>query len=220
MITEPFPFNDSENVSQSVFSLQRPDDLPVKARNRPVEYFTQGPGYWSGSVTGFYDSEEDIAKIKGFLNQYSDGRQFDLNLSDYFNPFTELKNVATVLTPTESVTVGGQHYLQFSNAVASALSSLKSNNAGKRVGFKRNDYISYKGQLFQLPADQDTTTANRWRIPLFPNIKFDAFRGNISKTSLEIKAALDKERGIPELGYTLDSLGLITIPWVQGVQWG
>lgn len=222
MITEPFPFNHVDNITNSVFSLQRPDDIPIKAVNSPVEYFSQGLGYWSGSVTGVYDDESDIRKINSFLSEYSDGRPFDLDLTYYYNGGFFDRDVLgpgiANFSPTLSVESGGQFYLAYSANQVLQLNILFQTYGAATIGFSKGDYFSYKGQLFQLPANQQKN--GDWRIPLFPNVKFAAFAGSIDSDNLIIKAKLDKERGIPELGYNLENQGVITIPWIQGVKWG
>ena len=214
-LTRPFPFNDHDSIVSESFAIYRPYDIDLPAIGQPPVTFSQGLGYWRGSTVGFFETETELKQIKGFLNLYADGRSFDVTIQierrDWSNLF--IGNNPGIITPTGQIAVGGQNYLNFAGASLARLQGEPS-----YLGLKREDYFTYRNQLFELPLDQ--LLNGDFRIPLYPNVLFDAIGGNIDGNNTYIRAKLDPESGLPSVVYNQDGQGFIEIAWVQHTQWG
>ena len=212
MITQPFPFNDPDNILESQFEFRRDFDIPLDAQSGPPEYLIRGQGYWAGLIRGFVETKSDLLTVKDFLDTYLDYRPFDLKLDDYFTPIAESLPADFSLTPNAQSLVTGQNNLTFDNATAT---KLKNNKA---TGFKKGTYFSYRNQLFKAASNQ--TKSGNWRLPIFPNVTFKTVTGNIQTDGITIKAVLDKSSGLQGLSLKYDNFRIIQINWKQAVKWG
>ena len=228
-ITYPFPFNDTANVTAYEIEYYRPYDESYYTQGGNHYYWSKGLGCWRGTVTGDYDGIDEWRKIDWFLHQYADGRPFTLDLS-YLQLNGSVSSIESAYRFTLDTpgTKAGQHYISVKQ---SDILAIVNTNNGDIEGWDESDYFSINGQLFQAQA-RWYYESSRWRIPLFPNVKFPAqytpagqqsnvpTAFTIQREKIQILARLDMERASKSVAIDRDEIGLVTIPWIASKRWG